>query len=176
MTKRRNISSIRNKVILAAVVVIGLASVAYAAFSQTLNVNGSGTAAGEWDVAITDITQISATGATENSAPTFDGTAASFDVDLAYPGASAQYDVTVTNNGTIPAKLSSLTDLTTLNATAPSYIKYTVSGVTGGSTTLAANGGTNVLHVTVTWDATSAPSSSGASKAATITLNYDQNT
>ena len=176
MPKRKNISSMRNKLIIAAVVVVGLASVAYAAFSQSLNVNGSGTAAGDWNVAITNITQTAQTGATENSAPTFSGTSASFDVDLAYPGASAQYDVTVTNNGSIPAKLSSITDLTSLNAAAPTYITYSTSGVTGGTTTLAPNGGTNVLHVTVTWNSASAPVTSGASKAATITLNYDQNT
>jgi uncharacterized repeat protein (TIGR01451 family) len=167
----------RNKIIIAAVAVtIGLASVAYAAYSQTLSVHGSGTAAGDWNVAITDITKISTTGATENAAPTYDDTSATFDVDLAYPGATTQYDVTVTNNGSIPAKLTSLTDLGTINTSAPAYITYSTSGVTGGSTTLAANGGTNVMHVTVTWEGTSAPVTTGTSKAATITLNYDQDT
>jgi uncharacterized repeat protein (TIGR01451 family) len=167
----------KNKMILAGVAaVLALASVAYAAYSQTVSVHGSGTAAGDWNVAITDITKISTTGATENSAPTFDGTSASFDVDLAYPGATTQYDVTVTNNGSIPAKLTSLTDLTTLNAAAPAYITYSTSGVTGGTTTLAANGGTNVIHVTVTWTGSSAPSTTGTSKAATINLGYDQDT
>ena len=165
----------KNKLILVAVVVVGLASVAYAAYAQTLNVNGSGTAAGDWDVAITDITQTSATGATENSAPTFDETSATFDVDLAYPGATAEYDVTVTNNGSIPAALSSITDLTSLNASAPAYITYATSGVTNG-TTLAANGGTNTLHVTVVWTGASAPATTGTTKPATITLDYDQDT
>lgn len=166
----------RNKLIIAAVILVGLASVAYAAYSQSLTVNGSGTAAGNWNVAITNITQTSATGVTENSAPSFTGTSANFDVDLAYPGATATYDITVTNTGTIPAILSSLTDLTSLNAAAPSYITYATSGLTAGTTTLAANSGTNVLHVTVTWQGASSPSTTGTSKAATITLNYDQNT
>lgn len=167
----------RNKVVIACVVaVLGLATVAYAAYSQVLSVHGSGTAAGDWNVAVTSITKISSTGATENSAPTFDGTSATFDVDLAYPGATTQYDVTVTNNGSIPAKLTSITDLTSINSAAPAYITYSTSGVTGGTTTLAANGGANVLHVTVTWEGTSAPVTTGASKAATITLNYDQDT
>lgn len=167
----------RNKLIIAAVVLVGLASVAYAAYSQVLNVNGTGTAAGDWDVKITDITQTSNTGATDNTAPSYNDTSATFDVDLAYPGATATYDVTVTNDGSIPAILSSLTDLTSKNAEAPTYITYTATGLTAGSTTLAANGGTNVLHVTVTWDAGSSPdTSSGNSKAATVTLNYDQDT
>jgi uncharacterized repeat protein (TIGR01451 family) len=155
---------------------VGLASVAYAAYSQVLTVNGSGTASGDWNVAITDITQASATGVTENSAPSFDATSATFDDNLAYPGATATYDVTVTNSGTIPAILSSITDLSSINAAAPTYITYSTSGVTGGTTTLAA-GATNVLHVTVLWDGTSSPdTSSGNTKAATITLNYDQDT
>ena len=167
----------KNKLLLVAVAVIGLTSIAYAAYSQTLNVNGSGTAAGDWDVAITDITQTAATGATENSAPTFDETSATFDVDLAYPGASAEYDVTVTNEGSIPAALTTLTDMTSLNASAPAYITYTLSGVTdGGVTTLAPEGGTNVLHVIVTWTGASAPVTTGTTKPATITLNYDQDT
>jgi uncharacterized repeat protein (TIGR01451 family) len=167
----------RNKLIIAAVALVGLASVAYAAYSQVLTVNGTGTASGDWNVAITNITQTSETGATDNTTPTFDATSATFDVDLAYPGATATYAVTVTNSGTIPASLTSLTDLTSLNAAAPTYITYTTSGVTAGSTTLAANGGTNTMDVTVTWDgATSPDTSTGNSKAATITLNYDQDT
>lgn len=167
----------RNKLIVAAVVLVGLASVAYAAYTQVLTVNGTGTATGDWDVKITSITQTSATGVTENSAPAFTDTSATFDVDLAYPGATATYDVTVTNNGSIPAILSSLTDLASKNAEAPVYITYAATGLTAGTSTLAASGGTNVLHVTVTWDSGSSPdTSSGNSKAATITLNYDQDT
>ena len=165
----------RNKLIVAAVVLVGLASVAYAAYSQVLNVNGTGTALGSWAVKITGITLVSSTGVTENAVPSFTDTSATFDDNLAYPGATAQYDVTVTNSGTIPAILSSLTDLTTINSAAPAYITYATSGLTAGTTTIAANGGTNVLHVTVTWDSTSSPTTTGTSKAATIALNYDQN-
>lgn len=165
----------RNKLLIAALVVVGLASVAYAAFAQILTVSGTGTAVGTWNVAITDITRTSATGATDAVAPSFTGTSATFDTNLAYPGATATYAVTVTNNGSVDAKLTSITDMVSKNAEAPTYITYTLSGVTGGTTTLAA-GATNVLNVTVTWAAGSAPSTPSESKAATITLNYDQNT
>lgn len=162
----------RNKLLVAALVLVGVASVAYAAFAQTLTISGTGSATGTWDVAITNITQSSATGATDNTAPSFNATSATFDVNLGYPGATATYDVTVTNNGTIPAILDSITDLVALNAAAPTYITYSVTGVTAGSTTLAANGGTNVVQVTVTWDGAS--TSTGGSKVATITLDYGQ--
>ncbi len=166
----------RNKLIVAALVLVGLASVAYAAFAQTLTINGTGTAAGTWDVAITSITQTSATGATDNVAPSFNATSATFDVNLAYPGATATYDVVVTNNGSIPAILSSITDLSGTNAAAPTYITYGTSGVTAGSTTLAASGGTNTVQVTVTWDSASAPVTPNENKSATITLDYAQDT
>ena len=120
----------RNKLLVAALVLVGVASVAYAAFAQTLTISGTGSATGTWDVAITNITQSSATGATDNTAPSFNATSATFDVNLGYPGATATYDVTVTNNGTIPAILDSITDLVALNAAAPTYITYSVTGVT----------------------------------------------
>ncbi len=166
----------RNKVLVAALVLVGLASVAYAAFAQTLTINGNGNTTGTWDVAITNITLSSATGATNNTAPTYNATSATFDANLAYPGATATYDVTITNNGSVDAILSSITpaDFVSLNGTAPTYITYSMSGVTAGSTTLAA-GATNHALVTVTWDAANA-TSGAASKPATITFNYAQNT
>lgn len=168
-------NSRRSKIVIAAFLVVGLASIAYAAFAQILTISGTGTAAGDWDVKITSITQTSATGATDNVAPSFNDTSATFDVDLAYPGATATYEVDVTNDGTIPAVLTSLDGVTVANAAAPLYITYDVTGVSNG-TTLAANGGTNTATVTVEWDAASAPVSSGETKTATITLNYAQDT
>ena len=163
----------RNKLLVAALVVVGLASVAYAAYAQVVTINGTGTASGDWNVAITNITLVSSTGATDATAPTFTGTSATFNTNLAYPGATATYAITVTNGGSINALLSSLTDLSTTNAAAPTYITYTVSGVTAGTTTLNA-GATNTVNVTVTWDASSSPTTTSASKSATISLNYDQ--
>ena len=166
----------RNKLLVAAVVLVGLASVAYAAFTQTLTISGTGNATGEWDVAITGITRTAATGATDVSAPTFNGTTATFDVNLAYPGASATYEIEVTNDGTIPAKLATIDGLTQANAAAPTYIDYTLTGVTAGSTTLAANGGTNTVTLEVEWDLADATSNPAATKTATITLDYEQDT
>ena len=163
----------KNKLLVASVVLVGLASVAYAAFTQTLTINGTGNATGDWDVAITSITQTSATGATEVSAPTFNATSATFDVDLAYPGASATYNVVVTNSGTIDALFTAVGGVTAANANAPTYITYAVSGVTDGVTTLN-SGTTNTVTVTVTWDAASAPVTTGTTKTATITLDYEQ--
>lgn len=162
----------RNKMLIGAIVFVGLASVAYAAFASVLTISGTGTASGDWDVAITGITRTAATGATDAVAPSFTGTSATFDVDLAYPGATATYEIVVANNGSIPAVLTTLDGVTAANAAAPTYIEYAVTGVTNG-TTLGA-GGTNTATVTVTWNAASAPVTANETKTATITLNYDQ--
>ena len=163
----------RNKLLIAALVIVGLASVAYAAFGQILTISGTGTATGSWNVAITGITRTSATGATDAATPSFTGTSATFSANLAYPGATATYQVTVKNTGSIPAVLTSFDGITTANAATPTYITYTTSGLTAGST-LAATTGTLTFTVTVTWDAASAPSTPNETKTATIHLNYDQ--
>lgn len=180
-SKRTSLTSFtRSKLLIAAAVVVGLSSIAYAAYSQVLTVNGSGTATGTWNVAVTSITETGSDGKTDNSAPSFTGTSATFDVDLAYPGAYAEYDVVVTNAGNIPAILSSFTNLASKNAEAPAYITYTVSNVTAGTTTLGTNTGvddTNTIHVRVEWLAGTSPNTgSGNSKSATINFTYDQNT
>ena len=166
----------KNKLLVAASAVVGLATVAYAAFATTLSINGTGSATGTWSVAITGIAlDATSVGATNETAPVVagDSLSATFDANLAYPGASAVYNVTIKNNGNIDAKLSTLSDLTTLNATAPSYLTYAVTGVAAND--ILAAGNTVTAKVTVTWAA--ADNHSGAaSKPATINFGYVQNT
>ena len=165
----------RNKLLVAALVVVGLASVAYAAFSQVLTINGTGTANGNWNVLITSITPHDQTGATDQpSTPSFTSTTATFDVDLAYPGATASYDVVIENQGTIPALLSSLTSLAATNAAVPTDLHYTLTGVAVNDTLAA--GATTTATVQVEWLSTGTTNIDTQSKAATITFNYIQNT
>lgn len=165
----------RNKLIIAAVVLVGLASVAYAAFAQLLTISGTGTANGNWDVEITSITAKDQTGATDQATtPNFTSTTATFDVDLAYPGATSSYDVVIENKGSIPAKLSTITDLTALNAAAPVDIHYTLTGVAVNDTLAA--GATVTATVKVEWVSGGSANIDTQSKAATINFNYIQNT
>lgn len=153
---------------------VGLASVAYAAFTQLLTVNGTGTATGTWNVAITGIAlDASSSGGTNNTPPTSNATSATFDATLPYPGATAVYNVTIENTGNVDAKLSSITNLTTLNNTAPSYIKYAVTGVAADD--ILAAGGSTTATVTVSWDAADTTTQTTThSKSATIDFNYVQ--
>ena len=164
----------KHKLIPIAIVLMSFASVAYASFATTLTINGTGTATGNWDVQIISITPTAQTGATDHaSTPSFTATTATFNVDLAYPGATSSYNVAIKNNGNITAKLSTMTDLTSLNAAAPTYLTYAISGMTLNST-LAPNA-TVTATVTVTWASSATTNPSGASKAATINFNYIQN-
>lgn len=167
--------ALRNKIIPISIILVGIASVAYASFATSLAVNGTGTATGNWNVAITAIAATGQVGATDHvSTPTYTATSATFNVDLAYPGATSSYQVTIKNTGNISAKLSSITDLTSVNSSAPTYLTYAVSGVAQND--VLAAGGTATATVTVTWAASATTNPSGASKAATITFNYVQNT
>lgn len=167
----------KNKILVSALIIIGVASVAYAAFSQTLTIYGSGTAAGTWDVEITSITLTDSYGGTENVAPSVagDNLSATFDVDLPFPGAFMEYDVVITNSGSIQAKFDSTTDLTALNASAPDYLFYTV-------TTPLANdpivpGGTDTMVVRIEWDINeTTPGNGTETKPATIDFDYSQDT
>jgi hypothetical protein len=164
----------KHKLIPIAIVLMSFASVAYASFATTLTINGTGTATGNWDVRIISITPTAQTGATDHvSTPSFTATTATFNVDLAYPGATSSYNVVIKNQGNITAKLSTMTDLTSLNAAAPTYLTYAISGMTLNST-LAPNA-TVTATVTVTWASSATTNPSGASKAATINFNYIQN-
>lgn len=165
----------RNKLLVAALVLLGLASVAYAAFAQILTINGTGTATGNWDIQIISITPTAQTGVTDHaSTPSFTATTATFNVDLAYPGATSSYDVVIKNNGTIPAKLSTITDLTATNAAAPTDITYAISGVAVNDTLAA--GASVTATVTVTWGSGGSTNIQTQSKGATIDFNYIQNT
>jgi hypothetical protein len=164
----------KNRLIPIAIVLISMASVAYASFASTLTINGTGTATGNWAVNIISITPTAQTGATDHvSTPSYTSTSATFNVDLAYPGATSSYQVAIKNNGNISAKLSTITDLTSLNAAAPAYITYAVTGVAVND--VLAPGVTATATVAVTWASSASTNPSGANKSATINFNYIQN-
>ncbi len=164
----------KNILIVALLIAIVAMSVGYAALAQQLTINGTANISASWDVKIKEITPKVLTGASvKEGSPTFNNTSASFDVDLEYPGASATFDVTVENAGTINATLDSISGLDAANSDTPTYITYSVSGVTEGDA--LRSGDTTTATVTVTWDPSqeSVPETS-VSKTATINLNYVQ--
>lgn len=178
----------RNKktfTIIALAVAILLIGIGYAALQQNLIINGTANIGdAKWDVKITNIEATSLNGASlveEEGVtnPSFTDTSATFNVDLEYPGASAEFAVTVTNAGSIDAILNSITGVEAANSAAPVEVQFEVTGVTEKVTTIDA-GATNTVNVKVTWVSNGAEGGDTIpetpSKTATITLNYVQNT
>ena len=114
----------KNILIGALVFVIAMMAVGYAAFATTLNINGTATIAGEWDVEITDIT-------------------ATFDANLMAPGDTATYTITVQNKGSIDAKLNTIT--LTPQADGSDAIIYTVKSQPSANDVLKAGDSTTVV-------------------------------
>lgn len=164
----------KNVLIIALLVAIIAMAVGYAALGETLTITGKGTVNAEWNIQIDSITASNLVGATVNSAEKVSATTASFDVDLAYPGASATFEVVAKNLGTINAKFDAFNDLTAKNAEAPAYITYTVSGIEKDDVLKANEGNSHTATITVTWDGAAETVENGASKTATITLDYVQ--
>ena len=140
---------------------------------------GTANLTGNWNVEFTKISEGTLVGAQTKGIPSYDATSATFEVDLAYPGASATYNIEVSNNGNIDAVLDSITGVDTANNTEPTEIKYTVTGVNVGDSLLASNKA--VVTVKVEWVATTEEGKTDVipektTKTATITLNYVQKT
>ena len=81
-----------------------LLAVGYAAAQTALYISGTATLEATWDVAITSISEGTAKGEAYNkSTPSYTGTTANFDVGLKKPGDEMEYQITITNNGTLDA-------------------------------------------------------------------------
>ena len=152
------------------VLVVAMA-VGYALLAQELTINGTATIDSTWDVKITGIAQSGEAvgGATSKASPTFTSTTANFSVSLIQPGDSISYNVTVTNSGTLDAIVDSITISDSTNPA----INYTVTGITEG-TTLAKNGGTNTLTVTVDYEDSIESQPAVTTEDLTVTINYVQ--
>ncbi|MBQ7137164.1 MAG: hypothetical protein IJO43_04240 [Bacilli bacterium] len=171
--------------------VVCIMAVAYAAFATTLNVNGTATIASNWDVHISNIS-CKATpvegGTTDAEAVTksFGATTAQFNMKFFQPGDSAECVVTITNSGTLDAKVSTIETIITdannnTNKTDETLtlesdaIRYNLSGIVEG-TTLAA-GQTNTYTISAEFfDVANGqtPSEDQLSKTVTVNVTYEQ--
>lgn len=90
-----------------------LLAVGYAAFSDQLNITGSASANGKFDIQFTRANKIEAKGVKDESAvicnKSDDGKTLTVAVpEMQYPGAGARFEVTIENKGTVPAKVTGL--------------------------------------------------------------------
>ena len=166
--------------------------VGYAALMQQLTINGTAEVTSTWDVKMTDITDGEASNsagvastAVSNSAEISGNTTATFDVSFETPGDTMEYDITVTNNGSLDAKLANVTATATdgsegpLELTEAKGINYevTIDGEdieSAKESTITNGGDTQTVHVKVYWDQTATEIPENTTKKLLVNLEYVQ--
>ena len=158
----------RNYIIAGLCMILVIMGVGYAAFRSQLKISGTSNITSNWSVKITDIQSKVVNGTPANaSEPTHTDTTATFSTTLTSPGDTMQYDVTVSNEGDIDAKLDKITIPESTNPA----IGFEVSGIEEGSLLEAKQ--TAILTVIVKYnDVTEQPSNLTADLK--VTLDYSQ--
>ena len=183
----------RNIIIGSLVIAIVTMAVGYAVLSQQLKVNGTANISGDWDVRMTSISE----GTPSNSAGSVvtatnvtpavieSSKTANFSVAFKTPGDTMEYDIIVTNNGSLDAKLANVTATATdggdtpLELTEENGINYEIT-IDGQSTeeakesTITNGGDTQTVHVKVYWDQAATEVPVNATKKLLVNLEYVQ--
>ena len=166
----------QNIVIIGVVAFVLAVAVGYALFSEILNINGTATAQGTFDVEFTTVGQPTCNGfskecVADNLATiTPEGNNLTVSVDsLEFPGAYVTIPVTVTNVGTIPAILKSIEET---GLTDDPTVKVSYEGLTELKEQQLEPEGTQNFTIKVMWDENSNNSSQNVEF--TIGLNYKQ--
>ena len=169
MNRRFN-STQRNYIIIGLCAILVIMGVGYAAFSSQLKITGTSNIDSTWDVQITDIQSEVVSGSPENQIePTHDKLSATFHTKLYKPNDTMKYDITVSNLGSLDAKL----DKINVPENSSSAISYEVTGIKEGD--LLKSNETALLTVTVKYnDVTSQPSQEELNINFNITLEYSQ--
>jgi len=167
----------RNIIIGSLCAVLLLMVVGYAAFNSVLKIKGTSSISSNWDIKITEITEGTKIGSAtttvdESGNKKISGVGtltASVEADLVSPGDSIEYDITVTNAGSLNAKLEKIT----LSESNNPAIKFETSGLTEGET-LTANGGTATLKLKITYDSNVTSQPENTKGTISVTLDYVQ--
>ena len=149
---------------------ICILAIGYAAFTSQLKITGNSNITSNWDIKITNITVKNITGgASKVIEPITSGTSATFKTSLISPGDSMTYEVTVTNNGNVDAKVKNIQETTSTNPA----IVFETKGINQNDLLEAGNSQTFDVTVSYNNTVTSQPEAREASY--TIKLNYIQN-
>ena len=160
----------RNYLIVGLCAILVIMGVGYAAFSSQLKISGTSNIDSTWDVQITDIQSEVVSGSPTNEIePTHDKLSATFHTKLYKPNDTMKYDITVSNLGSVDAKL----DKINVPESASSAISYKVTGIKKGD--LLKSNETALLTVIVKYNnVTSQPSQDELNINFNITLEYSQ--
>ena len=183
----------KNIIIGSLIVAIITMAIGYATLSQQLKVNGTANISGDWDVRMTNITEgtpsnstgVASTATNVIPAVIESSKTANFSVAFKTPGDTMEYDITVSNSGSLDAKLTNVIVAATddeggdLGLTEVNGINYEVT-IDGKSVedakndVLANSGGHSTIHVKVYWDQNATVAPANAIKKLSVTLDYEQ--
>lgn len=178
-------SNKKNYIAIVLIVLLLALAVGYAAFSSQLKITGTATAkAGTWDVKFTtaNATASIVDGTAANSAVVTNDQTVTVTVNLATPGDGSNITATITNNGTVDAKLTgfnaSSANLTKVSDTVyqTDAIKLTLPTVTSNGTDVIAAGSSKTFTFSVEWDSSVNEATVGTGQTASfdITFTYEQ--
>ena len=160
----------KNIIISFLVAIVCIMAIAYAAFSQTLNINGTATIDSNWNIKITDVTTKNVIGdASKAFEPVVSDTAVTFKTNLVSPGDSMTYEVTISNEGTVDAKVESIEMTDSKN---PAII-FQTSGINEND--LLEAGQTQTYNVIVSYSDSVTSQPKELTGTLTVKLNYVQN-
>ena len=149
---------------------ICIMAIAFAAFSTTLNINGTSSIESNWKVVFTNIQELSKTnGVTINNTPTASGTTATFDVSLESPGDAIEYQITVENQGTLDAIIEDIN----ASETGSDAIKFEISNIRIGDILLKQESTTFKIKISYDNSITSQPEKTN--NKLTVNIDYAQN-
>ncbi|MFR2585513.1 MAG: hypothetical protein ACLTAK_03000 [Bacilli bacterium] len=159
----------RNIVIGSLCAIVLLMAVGYAAFSTVLNINGTSNITSSWDIKITNVESKNIVGTASNKVnPSWDNLTAEINANLESPGDSIEYDITVTNGGSLNAKLDKINISDSQNKS----IKFTTSGIEEGD--LLEAGKVAVIRIKIEYPSNITEQPSSDTATLEISLDYSQ--
>ena len=117
----------KRKIVLAfLLILLVMMGIGYSAFSSNLRITGNTKITSNWDVEITGISAPTINGSAEEvNVPTYDKLSANINVNLYEPGDSVEYDVTISNLGSIDATLDNYTLGTSTDSMIVTFSNFT---------------------------------------------------
>ena len=158
----------RKFLIMGLVGIMLLMSVGYAAFQSNLKIRGTTRITSLWDVRITNVTAGTPTGSATNAvAPTWDKLTANMEANLYEKGDAMEYDVTITNNGTVDAVLSDIIGTPSNN----DAVIITYSGYAKGEKLYKSGhtGNQKIVHVKIQYN----PEYNGGNASGSSSIQFD---
>ena len=153
-------------------VIVGLA-VGYAVLSQTLNIQGTGGIASDFNILFTNIEEGTMNGATTINKQITNDTTATFTIDLEKPSSNGEYLITVENRGTLDAYVESINGIEEANSTEPTDIIFSIEDIKVNDKLRAKE--SKIFKVKVEWKSTST-SIPSTNKDLTLNINFAQDT